>query len=325
MIEPTFPPPPTDESRVSVPVPRAGPAFPGSEPAPPRLHGSGPPGSEPASAPRAAGRRRDMGMLLTASFLSAALAAGATVAFGPRSAAPAAPAAMASATGATSAAVAGITTAATTTSSVAAIAAAASPAVVTIQTTVTSQGFGRSAAGAATGIGSGFIYAADGFILTAAHVVEGASRVSVTLADGRTFTGTIAASDLSLDVAVVKIAASGLPTIALGSSSGLRIGQTLIAIGDPLGEYPGSVTLGIVSGLDRSVTVADDVTREERDLSGLVQTDAAINQGNSGGPLLDASGTVIGIISAGSSSAEGIGFAVPIDAAAAVLEAARGA
>ena len=232
---------------------------------------------------------------------------------------------MASATGATSAAVAGITTAATTTSSVAAIAAAASPAVVTIQTTVTSQGFGRSAAGAATGIGSGFIYAADGFILTAAHVVEGASRVSVTLADGRTFTGTIAASDLSLDVAVVKIAAAGLPTIALGSSSGLRIGQTLIAIGDPLGEYPGSVTLGIVSGLDRSVTVADDVTRQERDLSGLVQTDAAINQGNSGGPLLDASGTVIGIISAGSSSAEGIGFAVPIDAAAAVLDAARGA
>jgi serine protease Do len=97
----------------------------------------------------------------------------------------------------------------------------------------------------------------------------------------------------------------------------------VIAVGDPLGEFPGSVSIGIVSGLDRSITVADDLTRQARDLTGLVQTDAAINPGNSGGPLIDISGAVIGIISAGSSSAEGIGFAVPITAATSVMAAAR--
>jgi len=219
--------------------------------------------------------------------------------------------------------VASVTAATGTSSSVAAIAAAANPAVVTIETTVTSAGGGRSGGASGTGVGSGFIYKANGYILTAAHVVEGASQITVTLADGRTFKGTVAARDLALDVAVVKVAATGLPTVSVGRSGDLKIGQTVMAIGDPLGQYPGSVTIGIVSGLDRSVTVADEVTRQARDLTGLVQTDAAINQGNSGGPLIDASGAVVGIINAGSSSAQGIGFAVPIDAAAAVMAAAR--
>ncbi len=192
---------------------------------------------------------------------------------------------------------------------------------MTISTTVESQGGPFSSSG--TGVGSGFIYAADGRILTATHVVEGASSITVTLADGRTFDGTVVASDAATDVAIVKIEASGLPTLSLGASGAARIGETVLAIGDPLGDYPGSVTIGIISGMGRSVTVADEITRRTRDLTGLIQTDAAINQGNSGGPLVNASGEVIGIITAGSSSAQGIGFAVPIDAAAAIIASAR--
>ena len=250
--------------------------------------------------------------------LSAALASSATVALVAHPSG-----SIASIPSTTEAASTGIVTVATATSpSIASIAAEASPAVVTIQTTVSAQaGVARSTAGA--GVGSGFIYAADGYILTAAHVVEGASQITVTLADGRMYAGTVASTDPSVDVAVVKIAATGLPTVRLGTTSTLEVGQTVIAVGDPLGELPGSVSVGIVSGLDRSITVADDLTRQARDLTGLVQTDAAINPGNSGGPLIDAFGAVIGIISAGSSSAEGIGFAVPIAAATTVLAAAR--
>ena len=268
-------------------------------------------------------RRRDVGLVLAASMLSAVVASGAMVALVPRQAATTA--AVAAVAPATTTVVAAVTTATTTPSSLVAIAAAASPAVVTIDTTVTSQARGRRGTASGTGVGSGFIYKADGYILTAAHVVEGATRITVTLQDGRTFQGTVAASDLARDVAVVKVNASGLPTISLGKSSALEIGQAVLAIGDPLGEYPGSVAVGIVSGLDRSVTVADDLTGQGRNLTGMVQTDAAINPGNSGGPLIDASGLVIGIISAGSSSAQGIGFAMPIDAAAAVMASAKSA
>jgi serine protease Do len=271
--------------------------------------------------PQVRRRRSDIGMLLAATMLSAAVASTATAALitGPAAATaiiPSIPAAGAAGT------LASLTSAGTISSSLASIAAAASPAVVTIETTVVSHGSGfRSGSG--TGVGSGFIYAANGYILTAAHVVEGASQITVTLPDGRAFQGTVAASNPTLDVAVVKIAASGLPTISIGRSGDLRIGQTVMAIGDPLGQYPGSATVGIVSGLDRSVTVADEVTRQARDLTGLVQTDAAINQGNSGGPLIDTSGTVIGIVNAGSSAAQGMGFAIPIDAAAAVMATAK--
>jgi serine protease Do len=267
---------------------------------------------------RARRRRGDIGLLLGASMLSAALASGATAAL------VAGPATTAAPTGTTTAAttsVASVTAPAGTSSSIAAIVAADNPAVVTIETTATLPGAGpRTATG--TGVGSGFIYDANGSILTAAHVVEGASRITVTLADGRTFPGTVAATDPTLDVAVVKIDASGLPTISLASSDAVEVGQTVIAVGDPLGDYPGSVTIGIVSGLDRSVTVADELTGRPRDLTGMIQTDAAINPGNSGGPLIDTSGKVIGIISAGSSDAQGMGFAVPISAAAVVIASA---
>jgi S1-C subfamily serine protease len=304
MTDPFFTPTSTDQSADDTP---STPAFWAPDPVPPQT---------PARR-----RRSDIGMLLAASMLSAVVASTATAALvtGPAATTaiiPTIPAAGAAGT------LASLTSAGSISSSVSSIAAAASPAVVTIETTVVSQ---RSEfrSGSGTGVGSGFIYSADGYILTAAHVVEGASQITVTLPDGRAFKGTVAASNPTLDVAVVKIAASGLPTIAIGKSADLRIGQTVMAIGDPLGEYPGSVTVGIVSGLDRSVTVADEVTRQARDLTGLVQTDAAINQGNSGGPLIDASGAVIGIVNAGSSAAQGIGFAIPIDAAAAVMATAK--
>jgi S1-C subfamily serine protease len=299
MTEPAFPPPPVDPTVESVAEPDPGP-----------------------SSGRARGRRADFGMLLAASFLSAAVASGATATLTARSSTDTPIAtAVAAATTATGA----VTAASTSSSSVAAIAASVSPAVVTIETTMTTAGRGPMGGATGTGVGSGFIYGSDGSILTAAHVVEGATSITVTLADGRTFQGTVAASDTTLDLAVVRISATGLPTVPIGSSAGLTIGQTVVAIGDPLGEYPGSVTVGIVSGLERSVTVADEITLQARQLTGLVQTDAAINQGNSGGPLVDASGAVIGIVTAGSSSAQGIGFAVPIDAAAAVMASAASA
>jgi serine protease Do len=278
------------------------------------------PGSEPdhlvLMRPRR--RRRDIGVIFAASMLSAALASGATVALVPRPTTSVAVAPSGSSASPTNTIV---TIAATTSSSVTSVVAADSPAVVTIQTSITASG-GRSGNASGTGIGSGFIYDSNGYILTAAHVVEGASKITVTLADGRTFAGTVASSNSTLDVAVVKIAASGLPTLALNTGK-LQVGETVMAIGDPLGEFPGSVTIGVVSGTARSITVADDLTGRPHDLTGLVQTDAAINPGNSGGPLVDSSGAVIGIIIAGSSSAQGIGFAVPISATAGVRASAK--
>lgn len=282
-------------------------------------------GSDAILEPSAPARRRagDLGIVLATALLSAALASGFTAAIAPRAGTTSAAAATGSGA-ATIASMGGVVAAAAnTSSSVAAIVGADNPAVVTIETTVTSQGIGRRAGATATGVGSGFIYAANGYILTAAHVVEGASQLTVTLADGRTFPGTVASTNATLDVAVVRIAATGLPTIPIGASNSLKVGQTVLAIGDPLGAYPGSVTVGIVSALNRSVSVADDLTGQPRDLTGLVQTDAAINQGNSGGPLIDASGAVVGIVNAGSSEAQGIAFAIPIDAAATVLAAAK--
>ncbi len=197
------------------------------------------------------------------------------------------------------------------------IAANAGPAVVTI--TDTSSGFG----GSGTSIGSGFIVRNDGYILTNRHVISGGGNLTVQLADGRQFDGTVVGTDPTHDLAVVKIAATGLPTLTLGNSDKLQIGQLAIAIGDPLGTFPGSVTSGVISGEGRSIDVQDGQSRQGVHLTGLLQTDTAINEGNSGGPLLNAGGQVIGINTATDSSAQGIGFAVPINTAATLLAQAE--
>jgi len=160
-----------------------------------------------------------------------------------------------------------------------------------------------------TGVGSGVIFDSNGWILTNHHVVDGAATLTVRLADGRTFPATVYGIDTLTDLAIVKIDATGLPTADFGSSATLKVGQSVIAIGNPLGEYPNSVTTGVVSGLNRSIDVSGG------SLDDLIQTDAAINPGNSGGPLLDADGKVIGINTAEASTAQGIGFAIPIDLA----------
>ena len=189
------------------------------------------------------------------------------------------------------------------------------PAVVTITVSGTATGrFGQSVP--ETGVGSGVIFDSRGWILTNRHVVAGADSVTVRLSDGTEYAGTVYGSASSTDLAIVKIAATGLPSAPIGSSAGLVIGQEVIAIGTPLGEFTNTVTTGIVSALDRSI----DVQGEH--LSGLIQTDAALNPGNSGGPLLDATGKVIGIATATTSSAEGISFAIPIDVAGPLINAA---
>ena len=193
------------------------------------------------------------------------------------------------------------------------IAAAASPAVVTI---TASGGSGRNSG---TSIGSGMIVSSDGYILTNRHVIATGGTLTVQLPDGRKFVGTVLGTDPANDVAVVKIDATGLPTVTLGDSDKLQIGQLAVAIGDPLGTFAGTVTTGIVSGLGRSIDVRDSQTGAGVHLTGLIQTDAAINEGNSGGPLLNSSGQVIGIDSATDPNAQGIGFAVPINTAVALL------
>jgi S1-C subfamily serine protease len=267
------------------------------------------------------GRRRRalVGLVLAVSIVSATISSAATVVLLGSAGSPGEPAAATFVATSTGTGAPASATISGTTEVIVAVADAVGPAVVTISaTSAAGPGpFGPSVGG----VGSGVIYSSNGFVLTAAHVVEGASAVNVTLSDGREFVGAVVAIDSGLDLAVVRIDASDLSVATIGSSSGLRIGQAVVAIGSALGTYDGSVTFGVLSGTDRSVTV-DNGTRAGLTLTGLLQTDAAINEGDSGGPLLDASGHVVGIIAAGSTSAQGLGFAVPIDAAASLIKQA---
>jgi serine protease Do len=161
------------------------------------------------------------------------------------------------------------------------------------------------------GSGSGFIIDREGYVLTNYHVIEDADRITVTLADGRTLRGEIVGTDPAIDVALIRIAGGGsLPEAPMGNSDALRVGEWVCAIGNPLG-YVHSVTVGVVSFIGRKLFDAS--------LDDYIQTDAAINFGNSGGPLINARGEVIGINSAISSRANNIGFAVPINQAVAIL------
>lgn len=191
------------------------------------------------------------------------------------------------------------------------------PAVVGIATKTTTYnnyyGFGPSEQ---QGSGSGVIISSDGYVVTNNHVIENANEVTVILNTNETYPAKVIGADARTDIAVLKIDASELPFAAMGSSSDLRVGDTAIAIGNPLGqEFAGTTTQGIISGLNRSVTI------DNKQLN-LIQTDAAINPGNSGGALVNAFGQLIGINTAkiSSSSLEGLGFAIPIDEAKPVIE-----
>ena len=178
--------------------------------------------------------------------------------------------------------------------------------------------FGQTATGVSTG--SGFIISEDGYVVTNYHVVEGASKIKVSSFDGNEYTAALVGQDSTNDVAVLKVEAEGLPCVVMGSSTELAVGDQVVAIGNPLGELTATLTVGYVSAKDR------DVTTEGATIN-MIQTDAAINSGNSGGPLFNMKGEVVGITTAkysGSSSSgasiEGIGFAIPIDDVAPMID-----
>jgi serine protease Do len=187
-----------------------------------------------------------------------------------------------------------------------------SPSVVSISTSTNVVDlFGQSYE--AKGGGTGFIITNDGMIVTNKHVVDDdKATYTVFTSDGKDYAAKIIAKDPYNDLAVIKIDATGLSTVDLGDSDNLQIGQWVVAIGNALGEFSNSVTVGVVSAKERQITASGSVGLTES-LEGLIQTDAAINPGNSGGPLVNLKGQVIGINTAVAGNAQGIGFAIPIN------------
>ncbi len=162
--------------------------------------------------------------------------------------------------------------------------------------------------------GSGFIITQDGYILTNYHVIDGVSDIKVTLYDGSTYDAKLVGGEEENDIAVLKVEAQGLTPVVIGKSSDLHVGDQVVAIGNPLGELTFTLTGGYVSAMDRSITMSDG------SMMNMIQTDTAINSGNSGGPLFNLYGEVVGITTAklsssnsSSASVEGLGFAIPID------------
>jgi len=287
-------PPPRLEQSVTMPVPR-----------PPRAGGRGFAG------------------VLAASLLSAVLAAGGTAALFESGALREAAAAATPAPTSNATTTSTNQTSVVTDGDITAIVASAKASVVTITADGTTTSRFSQQAIPTTGVGSGVILTSSGYILTNRHVVEGSQSLTVALADGRELPAKVIRISDTTDLALIKVEATGLAAATIGDASALKVGETAIAIGSPLGTYTETVTRGIVSGLDREVTVSDGASRNGTTLKGLVQTDAAINPGNSGGPLLDASGSVIAINTAVATSAEGLGFAIPISAAADLIQLAQ--
>lgn len=194
------------------------------------------------------------------------------------------------------------------------VAQAVGPAVVGITNRVVARDmFNRQVE--STGWGSGVIFRNDGYIVTNNHVISDSQELIVSLADGRTFNGKLVGADELTDIAVVKIDAKDLPTAKFGNSDDIMVGETAIAIGNPMGlEYSGSVTVGVISALNRTVSTNDVVS--------FLQTDAAINQGNSGGGLFNADGELIGIPSVKivRNGFEGMAFAIPINTVKIVVD-----
>lgn len=203
--------------------------------------------------------------------------------------------------------------------SIANIVSKVTPAVVSIvsETYSTSRFYDNSTQAA----GTGMIVTADGYIITNKHVIEGANKISIIMDNGDTYEDvSIAGQDPLNDVAYLKInGVSDLPTVALGDSKTIAVGQPVLAIGNALGAYQNTVTEGIVSGLGRSITAYDSDGSNGENLADLIQTDAAINPGNSGGPLVNAAGEVIGINTATSTEYNGLGFSIPISATKGML------
>ena len=273
----------------------------------------GEPVADRAPRPSRAGGRGLAG-LLALCLLSGSLASAGTVALmaGP----------LADSTGAQGAA--GQTIRSTTDTDLTQVVAAARNAVVTITADgVRSNGLSPFAI-PTRGVGSGVILTADGYILTNRHVVADSQSLTVAFADGSERPARIVEIADDTDLALVKVDATGLQAAAIGDSGSIQVGQTAIAIGSPLGSYTETVTRGIISGLNRQITVQDESTGRPSTLDGLIQTDAAINPGNSGGPLLDGAGNVVGINTAVATNAEGLGFAIPIGAASELIGLAGG-
>ncbi len=195
------------------------------------------------------------------------------------------------------------------------IASKCGPSVVEITTESSSSGNSAFNQYIQQGAGSGVIFSEDGYIITNNHVIEGASTIRVKTTDGTEYKAKVIGADSDSDLAILKIDAKNLTAATIGDSDSLEVGDAAIAIGNPLGELGGTVTSGMISALDREITI-DNTTMT------LLQTDAAINPGNSGGGLFDAQGNLIGIVNAKESQAgiEGLGFAIPINDALPTIE-----
>ena len=309
------------------------PAQPASEAAKPAANAANPtpagwsavPTSNPASSPvpTTPARRdssRGLRAVVGASVLAAVLASASTVGILSATRAPAAAAPAASAATQPNAVPAKIITDADLPN----VVAAAKESVVTITADGMATGGMSMFNIPTTGVGSGVILTPDGYILTNRHVVNGSQSLTVTTNDGTDYPAQIVKIADNNDLALIKVEATGLKAATLGNSDGIQVGQTAIAIGSPLGTFTETVTKGIISATGRSITVQDEQTGQPVKLHDLLQTDAAINPGNSGGPLLDASGAVVGINTAIAGNAEGLGFAIPIKAAADLIAIAHG-
>ena len=205
--------------------------------------------------------------------------------------------------------------------SIASVANSVSKSVVSIITSTTQKST-LSTGSSATAAGTGFILSSDGYIATNKHVVSGANKIGVLLDDGTAFEDVeLIGTDPLNDFAIIKIKdAKDLTPIKLGDSKTTTAGQQVIAIGNALGAYQNSVTSGIISGKGRSLTATDSSRTQYETLSDMIQTDAAINGGNSGGPLLNAAGEVIGINTAYASQGNNVGFAIPISSVKGIIK-----
>ena len=265
------------------------------------------PSPEPADTAGPAPARAGGGvrLVLGAAILSAVLASGGTTAIllatrpATQPTAAASPSASAPTASTTTTRISGADT-------IAAVAAATEPSVVTIS--------GSNGRFGSTG-GTGIIVSADGLILTTTIVAPVDGTYDVLLADQHQATARVVASDATHGLVLLRSDATGLTPARLGSGGALTVGQLVVAVGSPLGEFTDTVTSGIVSALNRSIDLREPTSGVRVALDGLIQTDAAINAGSSGGPLLDVAGTVIGVIATSAGDGQGIGFAIPIAAA----------